>query len=1617
MPEHTIPESLIEQIRAGRAVLVVGAGIGLASWKQLLERMNEELERRGDDNDKVAHKDVAKLLHKGSLGRAAGFLARALGEETCDRIVKEVWQTPDEIPDIPRALARLPFREVWSVFPGDVLEHAFRTASPDGWPDAEVLTWKDAGRINPRRRTLLKILGDFDSYIVTPRSVRRALSSASALREHARDYYANGALVFVGFRFGDPDLGALLDRVFGAFEPPESAHYLIASGVGPVTVDELSAEHHIEVVNLEGKGADDRATAALVDYLESLEAACTGAGITLEQDVPAADDLEGWLEVFAGDPQSTEALDALDAMTRAADEAGDSDRLIDILVGRVEHEPTPQGRAQLLRRLAGVFETAVGDLPQAFTALTAALREDPADTTSVDEAERLADDTDGWAELVQDVSAVAGEIQDPAIAAGYWARLGRWYADKLHHHDYAVASYRQALKLDSELVGAHAGLAELYRKQQRWAELADVLSTQVELEKDAGAKVDLYLALGDLQETQLASTARAIESYQAAADLDPSCDDALNSLERLYRRDERWGKLARVLERRAELFEEAGETARASATRRELATMRADKLGDMEGAIARYEATLESDPDDVAALRSLEDLYEKVGRTDDYLRVLERLTEVGPEGDRAALIRRLAVELEDREGGRDQAIALYERLIELEPSAPDAYASLERVLRADARWYDLASTYERHIATLKAPAPRVELYLAMGELYDKELDDPHRAIEGYLNALSIDGDHRGALEALARLYERVEAHDRAVDILVRHAELEGNRAAPLWHRAGVMAFENLGDPATGEQHLEKALALDPGHLPSLQALARLHESREAWGSAIDYLERAEQHTSNRLERVELLVHAADLAADRLEDDDRSTELLLRVLKLDPDNEEAGTRVVERLIETRRWQDALPVAEMLARHAGDDHHEKGRREASLGRVYEALGDRDKAATHYRAAVEADRDNLEAALGLVSMLLAEAKEHDDTERWAEVDRRYREILMRHKSALADGQVVEIWHNVGVACRAQGEGGKAVDAFRRALERDPRHASSLDGLIQVAGERGDWKSVALAKRDQIAGAGSAEKLRLLEDIGDLYREKLGDGETALGAYLEGLALEPSSHTLLHKSLDIYTEKKQWRRAMDTLAQLAEHEADQVRRAKYFYAAAVIARDELGDAEAAVDNFERVLEDAPDNHKAFDAIDRLLGDKGDWKRLARAYRRMLKRMGEEVPVERLLRMWTRLGDICLDHLGDNEAAIAAYEVASSLEPDDMGRHEQLANLYLEAGESRRADAIDELQVLIRDNPDRVELYRALSTLYQDEHEVDKAYCLSQALVFLGAASDGEKALFNAHRPQQFVLARRRLTEELWQKAIIHQRENRHLNAIFSSLIGSIASTTAQPANAFNLSAAERADAERDSHLVSRMFKYATGVLAIDPQPNLYLQPQSADGIRVANTAESGKLVPSVLVGNPHVDKRDERELAFEVGKRLAYFRPERYVNYALQTLPKLESAFAAALTAAGTYDGEGADVEKMADHIRATVPGAVLEQVGVVAGKLGGGPGNGLITGWRTATDLTANRVGFILSNDLETAARLIATEKSSMSTLSAKDRLRDVLAYAVSEEYFAVRRHLGLTVREES
>lgn len=1632
MPEHTIPESLVDQIRTGRAVLVVGAGIGVPSWKQLLERMTEALSTRGREGDDAAAKDLEKLLHKGSLVRAVGFLARSLGEEACDEIVKDTWKNPAETPPIAKTIAELPFRHIWTTFPGGVLEHAYELASPEDWPPAKVIGYAEIGELNKRRRTLLKMLGGFDTYVVTPRSVRRALSRAVDLRDYARELYVEGTLVFVGFRFGDPDLSALLDRVFGMFEPPRGTHYFVGAGMGPVTVDELMAEHHIEVVNLAGKGGDDTAERSVIEWLEALRDQCKTEGISLHQARPDADDLDGWLAQLADN--AIEARDAVDLIERRAREENDHERIVEVLLGRIEHTEEAAERSQILRDVAAVYETGMSDPKRAFEALTAAAAQDPANDALVADAERLAAATGSWTELVSEASQIATDVTDPKVASAWWARLGKWYGERLDRYDYATPSLKRALELDSQNRAAHAAMTELLRKQGKWAELADALRAHVEVEQFTPNKVDLLLALGDLQESQLASTAKAIEAYQAAADLDDGNDDAFGALERLYRRDEKWGNLAKVLERRAELTAEAGDAGRATAIRHELAILRAEKLGDLEGAIARHEAALAANGTDTVALRALLELYDKTGRTDDYLRTLERLGQVAPEAEKLATLRKLAAELEDRDGAADRARKAYEAILEVDPTADDAFRGLERLLRAQAQWYDLVAVFERHIGAAKTNAQRIELHLAAAEVNEKELADPHKAIEEHLEVLALDDANRTALTALARLYQRTEAWDRAADTLVRHAAHEGDKGAALYAEAGALAAEHLDDTELAQRHFEKSLAIDAQQLRALRGLAALHEQRGAWTSAVEALLRAEAASHHRGERVELLWHAGELVEFKVEDAAKALDLYERVLKLDPDHIDAGEKVADRLIGNGRWDEALPVLEMLARRAeGQDRLERARREAQLGKAYAALHRNEKAAKSYKIAVDADPDNLEAALGLAQVLMAEAKAIEGAEaaadQWKEVDRRYREVLARHRTGLADGQVAEIWFRLGLCSRALGDDRKAEVSFRRALEKDPLHAATLAGLVDLAGQRGDWRTVVESKRSQIEVSPEPIKLKLLEEIGDMWAEKLKDVGNAIGAYLEGLALSPGSHVLLHKLLEAYTEQRQWRRAVETLAQLAEGETSLERRSRYHYAAAVIARDELRDLELAVEKFSATLDDVPATPRAFEGLEKALTERKDWKNLSRAYRKQLKRLGDDAPTDKLLELWTKVGDVYMDHLGDHEAAIAAFQVASDLAPDDIGRHEQLADLYIEAGESRRAAAIGELQTLLAFAPERAELYKALSNLYRDEHELDKAWCVAQALVFLGAASDQERALYERFRARTFQPASRRLTEELWQKSIIHPREDRHVGAIFATTLGALAGSTAQPPNAFGLDLAARVDLDRDGHTVTRVVKYASGVLALDPTPMVWLQ-DGGDGLRVANTTgtgtEKGRLVPSLLVGAPQIGKHDERELAFEVGKRLAYLRPERFATLALGTLPKLESAFAAAISASGArltggdgrpFEASTDDARKLAAALKSQVPGAALEQVGDLGSKLQGRVGNGLITGWRSATDHTANRVGFILANDLETSAKMIATENAALSTLPVKERLQQLLAFSVSEGYFAVRRHLGLHVREEA
>ncbi len=66
-----------------------------------------------------------------------------------------------------------------------------------------------------------------------------------------------------------------------------------------------------------------------------------------------------------------------------------------------------------------------------------------------------------------------------------------------------------------------------------------------------------------------------------------------------------------------------------------------------------------------------------------------------------------------------------------------------------------------------------------------------------------------------------------------------------------------------------------------------------------------------------------------------------------------------------------------------------------------------------------------------------------------------------------------------------------------------------------------------------------------------------------------------------------------------------------------------------------------------------------------------------------------------------------------------------------------------------------------------------------------------------------------------------------------------------------------------------------------------------------------------------------------------------------------------------------------------------------------------------WVAAVDLTADRAGFICSNDLELSCDMIKAADEASSAVPQKERVKELTLFAVSEEYFAIRRRLGINI----
>ena len=330
----------------------------------------------------------------------------------------------------------------------------------------------------------------------------------------------------------------------------------------------------------------------------------------------------------------------------------------------------------------------------------------------------------------------------------------------------------------------------------------------------------------------------------------------------------------------------------------------------------------------------------------------------------------------------------------------------------------------------------------------------------------------------------------------------------------------------------------------------------------------------------------------------------------------------------------------------------------------------------------------------------------------------------------------------------------------------------------------------------------------------------------------------------------------------------------------------------------------------------------------------------------------------------------------------------------------------------LLKINPYRIESYQALRKLYTEAKKPDESWCVCQALTVLKNAEPDEESFFKKHRTREPAAATETMGHKEWNELLVHPEQDPLLTDIFRDDHAG-GDRHAQPA-AEQLRARRRPEdrnPQNDQADMARTLHYAAGVTGI-ALPDVYYRKDDPGGLSfVFSNPPAIGLGKGALAGGPG------KALAFVGGRHLSYLRGGHYLRMLVPTGSGLRAWLLAAIkTAVGQFPVPKELAGSVDEHLAAFkkhLQGPQQETLRSLVQKLLSAAPELDLKKWVAAVDLTADRVGFVLANDLEIATAVVKASPDESAGVPQKERLKELQLYSVSEEYLPLRHKLGIAI----
>ncbi len=1385
----------------------------------------------------------------------------------------------------------------------------------------------------------------------------------------------------------------------------------------------------------------------VVEPQEKIELLLRAASICEEQLYEPNRATPYYERVLEADPTH---LPTVEALGKIYTKNQDWKKLINIYNIEVELTDDIEQKISKLRSIADIFENRLFNKAEAFHTCIRAFELAPENDEVRAELERIASETGRWEELVEVFMRQMGLLEEPveeeaiegeAVAEGEEAiegevvaegeeaiegeavveeavekpvlppmdldtqlsllmRVGYIYDIELGEEERAIEAYQRALALDENNLEVIQALEQLYDATERWSDLIDIFGRKLLLTEDIEEQKELLLRIAELWEHHIGDNVSAIQAYKQIQAIDPDDLTILSALENLYRQEKRWPELIETLEKR---IEQSTDSSAIFDMKFEIGQVFDRELDDPVRAVEAYQHVLNLDPNNLEALKALEKLYTNLEQWEDLLAVLNKEIELAStEEEKIPLYYRMAMVWEDELQDRDQAIENLRKILELDRWSLPAIESLEVLYEQAEDWPALIEVCEQHIRAIDDLEKMAELYFKIGRINQKYLGEQERATTYYQRVLDADPFYQPALSELGKIYEATGNWPKCIEMMEREARVlnDPETLLEVYHRIGKIYEERLVQIDRAKESYRKALEIHPGYMPSLTALKVIHFLQRDWNSVIRLALQQEQYSEDPEEKATVFCEIGKLYNDKLGDSEQAAEYYQRALQVSPNNVAAARPLADLYIEHERWDLAEGILEMLL-DVMQQHgitEDKYRYHYMLALAAEKMGNTQKALYQYQESYNLNPTYFPTLNGLGRIYYTEQE-------WERSLKVYQTILYHHKNQLSERELSEVYYRMALAFDQMNSPEQAIEYYEYALDIDPANPNALRGLSRHAEARQDWeKALELKERLLLVLEDPTERLHLTMELGQLCYQQMGRPDEAIRFYRQAFTLNPEDPQILHILVTLYEQTQQWYEMIDALEQLAQLEQDPRQKIDYFYRIAEIYQNQLQQIDQAIIFYNNVLDIDYTHEAAFQAIEQLLFNLQEWAALDENYRRMIKRLPQEDSKQKL-ELWRKLGDLYRYKLNNIDNAVMAYELVYKMEPN-IKNLEILADLYGKKDEYR-PKAIEIRHQLLNKNPLHIESYKALIRLYYESQKYDQSFATCSTLRFLRETSPEEEQFYKSMKAKAPDRIKRAFREEdVWKRLLFHQNVRTPLADILAILYQFSGTEFAKSTKEYKIKKADKVD---PNLFFSKTYEYVAQILKLTPV-EVY-QTAMLPGLRIANT-----FPPVMLVGADMFKERHPKELLFMIARQLTFSRPEflfaSVLSYA--EYKALVSSFLSMYKPDYPLECSPEVADRIRKRITKSLPAERREQLNHLVQQYLAGPEIITPDQYLEGVEHTANRVGFCLSGDLTIASKVCEHEVREDFKILHRTKVKELVLFSVSEEYFTFREKQGLSVK---